>query len=103
MSKAPEGVTVSIMGRDFAIACSDDQRSALSQAAIYLDKKMREIQKSGKVIGMDKCAVMAALNITHELLALKMQKGESDKIGEMVFELLEKIDSVMQEQQQLSA
>lgn len=102
MSKMPEGVKVSIGGREFSVACGDDQRNALSEAAIYLDKKMREIQKSGKVIGMEKCAVMAALNITHELLALKTQKGEADKLGTMVNDLLEKIDVAMQEQQQMS-
>lgn len=90
------------MGREFSVACSDDQRNALSQAAVHLDKKMREIQKSGKVIGLEKCAVMAALNITHELLALKAQGGETDKIGTVVFDILEKIDVAMQEQQQLS-
>ena len=102
MKKVPDGVKVSIMGREFSVACSEDQQTALSQAAVHLDKKMREIQKSGKVIGLEKCAVMAALNISHELLALKAEKGDASKIGTAVFDILEKIDVAMQEQQQLS-
>ena len=87
------------MGREFAVACQDDQRDALSQAAIYLDEKMRDIQQSGKVIGVEKCAIMAALNITHELLNARAQSGESERLGSMVFDMLEKIDVAMQEQQ----
>ena len=102
MNKAPDGVKVSIMGREFSVACKDDQRGALKEAAAYLDDKMREIQKSGKIIGAEKCAIMAALNITHELLASKAHDGETDKIGTKVFDLLEKIDVAIQEQKQLS-
>lgn len=102
MNKVTDGVRVSILGREFSVACKEDQRNALSQAAVHLDNKMREIQKSGKIIGVDKCAIMAALNITHELLTLKVQTGESEKLGKVVFSLLEKIDVAIQEQQQLS-
>ncbi len=102
MNQAIDGVKVSIMGRDFSVACKEDQRHALSESAVYLDNKMREIHKSGKVIGMEKCAIMAALNITHELLALKARNGESEKLGEVVFSILEKIDVAISEQQQLS-
>lgn len=102
MNRAPDGVKVFIMGREFSVACSDDQRGALKEAAAYLDDKMREIQKSGKIIGAEKCAIMAALNITHELLTSKAHNGETDKIGTKVFDLLEKIDVAIQEQKQLS-
>jgi cell division protein ZapA len=102
VSKPPEGVRVSIMGREYSVACSEGQQNALSQAAVYLDKKMRDIQRSGKVIGLEKCAVMAALNLAHELLASRTRSGESERIGAMVFNLLDKIDVAMQEQKQLS-
>lgn len=90
------------MGREFAVACPDDQRDALSQAAMHLDKKMREIQKSGKVIGLEKCAVMAALNITHELLVYKAKNGETEKIGVALSGILKKLDVAMQEEPQVS-
>ena len=102
MKKLPDGVKVSILGRDFAVACPDDQRDALSRAAMHLDKKMREIQKSGKVIGMEKCAIMAALNITHELLVYQAKNGETEKIGGTVSDILKKLDIAMQEEAQIS-
>ncbi|KAB0547793.1 cell division protein ZapA [Pseudomonas argentinensis] len=61
-------VTVQILDKEYCIACPADERSNLQNAARYLDGKMREIRSGGKVIGADRVAVMAALNITHELL-----------------------------------
>ena len=102
MKKSADGVKVSIMGRDFAVACPDDQRDALSRAAMHLDKKMREIQNTGKVIGMEKCAIMAALNITHELLSYQARNGETEKLGVAVSGILKKLDVAMQEEAQIS-
>lgn len=69
MSKdAPNAVSISILGKEYLIACQEDEKSELLSSASYLDKKMREIRDHGKVIGSDRIAVMAALNIAHELL-----------------------------------
>ena len=102
MKTVPNGVKVSIMGREFAVVCDDEQHDALTQAAVHLDRRMRDIQKGGKVIGMERCAIMAALNITHELLDLQQRSGENDDIGGRLRDLRQKIDAVMQEQKQLS-
>lgn len=67
MSEA-NGMTVHIMGKEYMVSCSEEERSALQASADYLDKKMREIRDTGKVLGTDRIAVMAALNITYELL-----------------------------------
>lgn len=71
----PTAKTVSldvlIMGREFRISCPDDERQSLLEAAAYLDRKMREIRESGKVIGVERIAIMAALNIAHDLLAAR--------------------------------
>lgn len=102
MRPSAEGVKVSIMGREFSIACPEEQQEALARAAVYLDRKMRDVQKGGKVIGLERCAITAALNITHELLDLRDQAGESDEVNVRVKALQEKIDTAMQEQQQLT-
>ena len=73
MKSAPGGVTITILGKELMVACPDDERESLSAAARYLDQRMREIQDSGKVIGAERCAVMAALNLTNELLQLRQQ------------------------------
>lgn len=59
---------VAIMGREFRVACPEDEREGLLQAVSYLDRKMREIRDGGKVIGLERIAIMAALNITHDYL-----------------------------------
>jgi cell division protein ZapA len=69
MSKdTPNAVSISILGKEYLIACQEEEKSQLLASAGYLDKKMREIRDHGKVIGSDRIAVMAALNIAHELL-----------------------------------
>ncbi len=90
------------MGRDFSVACADEEREALTQAASYLDRSMHEVQKRGKVVGIERCAIIAALNITNELLLLRKQAGGKDEIEQRVKALQDKIDTVMQEQQQLT-
>lgn len=62
---------VSILGRDYRIACKEGERAELLQAVTFLDGRMREIRDQGKVSGPDRIAVMAALNIAHDLLREK--------------------------------
>jgi cell division protein ZapA len=62
---------VVIMGRSYKVACSDEERDALLSAVAYLDRKMTEIKTAGKVSGAERIAVMAALNIAHELLTAR--------------------------------
>lgn len=75
-----KGLDVAIMGREFRVACPEDEQEALLASVDYLDRKMREIRDSGKVIGVERIAIMAALNITHELLNTRIA-GSFD-IGE---------------------
>jgi len=66
---APITVNVSILDRDYQVACAPAERDALIRAAEHLDVKMREIRGTGKIVGLERIAVMAALNITHEALS----------------------------------
>lgn len=68
---APKSVDVSIMGREFRIACAEDEQDALMAAVAYLDRKMSEIRDKGKVAGVDRIAIMAGLNLAHELLTTR--------------------------------
>lgn len=69
-------VTVKILDKDYQVACPEERQSELVVSASYLDKQMRAIRDSGKVIGLERIAVMAALNISHELLQAS-DHGES--------------------------
>lgn len=70
-------VAVSILDREFLIGCTPEERPGLIAAAAYLDGKMREIRNGSRAAGVDRIAVMAALNIAHELMQIR-QRGESD-------------------------
>ena len=61
-------VDVKILGRDFQIACADNEEESLVKSIEYLNHKIEEIQKQGNIVGVDKTIIMAALNITHEFL-----------------------------------
>ena len=66
---------VTILDREFRIACQDDERDELLEAVAYLDKKMREISSLGKIVTVERIAIMAALNITHEFLNTRLGNG----------------------------
>ena len=69
MADSAKTIEISILGRNYRIACEESEREALLEAVAYLDGKMAEIKKAGKVTGTDRIAVMAALNIAHEFLS----------------------------------
>jgi cell division protein ZapA len=75
MSKEARGLDVNIMGREFRVSCTEEERRDLLKAVDYLNAKMREIRDTGKVIGVERIAIMAALNITHEFLSTRMNGG----------------------------
>ena len=90
-------VTVQILDKEYSIICPQEERTNLVSAARYLDGKMREIRSSGKVIGADRIAVMAALNITHDLLH-KQDLPDLQATGstrEQVRDLLDRVDLVL--------
>ena len=65
---APRSIDIHILGRSFKVACSSEEEPALIAAADYLDQKMHEIRDSSKVIGAERIAIMAGLNLAHDLL-----------------------------------
>jgi cell division protein ZapA len=101
MSIGDQGICVRILEKEFRIACSKGQEKALRDAAQYLDKQMRQIRQAGRVIGIERIAVMAALNITNELLVLKSTPSEPDAaFSDRLKVLQEKIDSVLAQESQ---
>ncbi len=75
MAEGPKTVEVSLLGRTYRVACGDGEREALMLADAYLDGKINEIRNAGKVMGAERIAVMAALNVAHELLSVKLGTG----------------------------
>ena len=71
MSETPTMLDVTILGREYRVACKEAEREELLKAVQFLDQRMREIRDAGKIAGTERIAVMAALNIAHELLGTK--------------------------------
>ena len=77
MTDKNKALDVLIMGRTYKVTCADEEREALLRAVAYLDQKMGEIKSSGRVGGAERIAVMAALNIAHELLEARGPRTSS--------------------------
>lgn len=92
----PAPIAVNILDREFLVGCSDDERPGLIAAAAYLDGKMREVRNASRAAGAERIAVMAALNIAHELMQLK-QRGEADTgvLAQHLQVLRAKLDGVL--------
>ncbi len=82
---------VRILDKDYHIACPASERANLEHAADYLDKKMRDIRRTGKVIGTERIAVMAALNITYELHNKQQNIANGSESSEQVTQLLMRV------------
>jgi len=87
-----KGVDVNIMGRDFTVSCTDEERPGLLNAVNYLDKKMRDIRDSGKVIGVELIAIMTALNLSYELLNSKSGEVNVGDIKRRILMMQDQID-----------
>ena len=92
-----KGVNITIMGRDFSVACPPDEQEDLLEAARYLDANMKDIQKTGKIIGAERCAIMAALNITNELLKLQKATAGQEQLKEKLETMQNRIDAALRE------
>jgi cell division protein ZapA len=75
MSGTTKTLDIKLLDRELRVACPEDERGELLDAVAYLDKKMREIRDAGKIASVERIAMMAALNITHELLNIKVGRG----------------------------
>lgn len=95
MSQA-EPVTVRILEREYRVMCTQTERRALMESALFLDQQMREIRDSGRVSSMDKIAVMCALNLSEELLRLRQDlKQREETIDTRISELATQLDQVI--------
>ncbi|MDG1688683.1 MAG: cell division protein ZapA [Gammaproteobacteria bacterium] len=95
-------VVVNILGKEYQVACPEEEKSALIASAEMLHDSMEQIRGTGKVVGLDRIAVMAALNIAHELIGLKDQEGEANpETTEKLLSMKEKVNAFLREERQL--
>lgn len=107
MSAADQGkeaarINVRILDKDYLVACPHEERSALLDSAELLNAKMREIRDGGKIVGADRIAVMAALNLANEVLKLREKDARIESaLGERVRGMRERVDAALARNQQL--
>jgi cell division protein ZapA len=75
MTNSTKTLEIKLLDRELHVACPEEERTELLEAVAYLDKRMREIREAGKIVSVERIALMAALNITHELLGMKVGRG----------------------------
>lgn len=101
--KTQTALTVRILGRDYSVACPDDEREALLRSAEHLSKRMSAIQRQGKRLGTERIAIMAALNIARDLLDLQRHverreagfAGNDEEMTERLSQLQLRIESAL--------
>lgn len=102
MSNDSSLIKVQILEKEYMVACPEEEQDGLRASAEHLNQKMREIRDSGKVVGSDRMAVMAALNISHELIQANSREPQhSPAIGARIRALQDRIDIALEQSRQL--
>ncbi|TAL45873.1 MAG: cell division protein ZapA [Methylovulum sp.] len=97
MNNKPQSVSLMIMGKEYRIVCDMEEQDDLIHSAQLLDAQMRKMRDSGKVNGADRIAVMAALNLAHELQVLKNQNASLKlSLSECLANINHKIENVLE-------
>jgi cell division protein ZapA len=91
-----DSIFVKILDKDYQVACPPGQEKALLESARALDERMRQIRNSGSVIGLERIAVMAGLNLSHELLEADQNASNRDLNEESLESLTEKLDQALE-------
>jgi cell division protein ZapA len=89
------------MGREFRVACPESEQKELLEAVDYLNKKMDEIRDNGKVVGVERIAIMAALNIAHELLTTKIGGFDMAALKRRMQSMETTLDQALRDQSKL--
>ena len=102
MSQQIAQVSVRILDKEYQVACPADERTDLLDSAEILNSKMREIRDSGRIVGLDRIAVMAALNMANDLIHAKARDQELEgDISARLKSISDRVDSVLSNSQQL--
>jgi len=101
-SEKTNTLDVTILDREFRVACPNEERAELLDAVAYLDKNMREIRDAGKITSVERIAIMAALNIAHELLTMRLGNGfDMSDFKRRMESMQAAIDTVLADQDEL--
>ena len=94
-------VSVRILEKEYQVACLPEERSELLDSAEFLNGKMKDIRDAGNIVGLDRIAVLAALNLAHDLLKRNRNEAIESEVSERVKQMRERVESALSRGQQL--
>ncbi|PCJ92593.1 MAG: cell division protein ZapA [Porticoccaceae bacterium] len=89
-------VNIRILDKEYQVSCPPEERNALLQSAKTLDEQMRSIRNSGSVIGLERIAVMAALNLTYELSKMETKSANQGASSSAILTIEKKVTAALQ-------
>jgi cell division protein ZapA len=95
MSSEPGAIKIHILDKEYLVSCPEEEKDALLASAKHLSEKMSEIRGSGKVVGMDRIAVMAGLNIAHEAIESGASIEAADNVARRINNLNAHIEETL--------
>lgn len=101
MTADAKGMEINVMGREFRVACTPEEQKALLEAVDYLNRKMQEIKDQGKITGLDRIAIMAALNISHEFLTTRFGNFDVSEFKRRMAGIETTLDQALADQEKL--
>jgi cell division protein ZapA len=93
----PESLTINILDKEYRVACPEAEKDSLLASAQVLNQRLKEIKSKGAVLGTERIAIMAALNLSHEMLNGRAIETQHSELSERIDSLSEKIDSSMRQ------
>jgi cell division protein ZapA len=93
----PESLTINILDKEYRVACPEAEKDSLLASAQVLNQRLKEIKSKGAVLGTERIAIMAALNLSHEMLNGRAIETEHSELNERIDSLSDKIDSRMRQ------
>jgi cell division protein ZapA len=101
MTADAKGMQINVMGREFRVACTPEEQKALLEAVDYLNRKMQEINDQGKITGLERIAIMAALNISHEFLTTRIGNFDVSEFKRRMAGIETTLDQALADQEKL--
>ena len=95
MSQKPNSVSIRILDKEYSIGCPEGEEATLLASADLVTKKIMEIKDRGSIIESERIAVMAALNLAHEVLNANSANNSLNDVDQRINSLKEKIDSAI--------
>jgi len=92
-----DGLDIRIMDKDYRVACPQDQQASLKDSARFLNDRLNEIKRKGSIIGTERIAIMAALNLAHELLGSQEFAGDFEDVDNRILNLQKKINIALRD------